>query len=67
MILELSATVRPLLAASNTAFFVLFGIFVAGMLVLIFLTLRWTIRRDRVGRAAWRQRQEGGAPPTPGP
>jgi hypothetical protein len=67
MVLELSSTLRPLLAASNTAFFVLFGIFVVGMLVLIFLTLRWTIRRDRAGREAWRQRQQGGAPPTSGP
>jgi Flp pilus assembly protein protease CpaA len=69
----------PTVAASNAAFFTLFAIFVAGMLVLIFLTLRFVIRRDRAGRKAWLERQverqsqaqnqspQGGAPPAPRP
>jgi hypothetical protein len=61
--------VVPTLAASNAAFFTLFGVFVAAMLVLIFLTLRFVIRRDRAGRKAWleRQSQPEGGPPGPLP
>ena len=61
----------PLLA-SNSAFFAIFGIFVVALLVLIVITLKWTFRRDRAGRAAWRQRRqsdmappEGETPPAP--
>jgi hypothetical protein len=61
------ALVLRTVLASNTPFVVLFSIFVVAMLVLIFITLRWTIRRDRAGREAWRQRQEDRAPPNPGP
>ena len=64
---------RPLLA-SDVTFGVLFGIFVAALLVLIVIVLTWAIRRDRQGRAAWRQRQldrspaaEGDVPPAPRP
>jgi len=64
---------RPLLA-SDVAFAVLFGIFIVALLVLIAIVLTWAIRRDKQGRAAWRQRQlnksaaaEGDVPPTPGP
>jgi len=58
-----------LLATSNTAFGVVFGLFLAGFAVLCFLTLRWAVRRDRRGRAAWLARQaeaspDGEAPPT---
>jgi hypothetical protein len=55
------------LAANDAAFAVLFSIFILAMLVMIVITLRWTIRRDRAGRAAWRARREGESPPTPGP
>jgi hypothetical protein len=47
----------PTLTTSNAAFFTIFGIFIVAMLVLIFLTLRFVIRRDRAGRAAWLERQ----------
>jgi hypothetical protein len=68
-------SLRPqLLLASDTTFGVLFGIFVAAMLAMIVIVLRWAIRRDRAGRAEWRQRQqdqnapaEGDAPPTARP
>jgi hypothetical protein len=52
------ALAHPLpLLASDATFFVLFGIFVVALVVLIVLTLAWTFRRDRAGRAAWRERQ----------
>ena len=65
--------VHPMpLLASNTAFFVVFGIFVVALLTLIVIVLTWAIRRDRVGRASWvlrRQQQEapgeGDAPRRP--
>jgi hypothetical protein len=60
------ALLSPLLAV-NTAFVVVFGIFVVAMAVLVVLVLTWAIRRDKAGRQAWRQRQEGETPPTPGP
>ncbi len=47
---------EPLLA-SDVTFFVLFGIFVAAFVVLCVIVLRWAIRRDSAGRAAWRARQ----------
>jgi hypothetical protein len=60
---------RPLLA-SDVAFAVLFGIFIVALLVLIVIVLTWALRRDKQGRAAWRQRQldrsaaaEGDVPP----
>ena len=62
---------RPLLA-SDVAFGVLFGVFVVALLALIVIVVVWAVRRDRQGRAAWRQRQldrssaaEGDVPPTP--
>jgi hypothetical protein len=64
---------RPLLA-SDVAFAVLFGIFIVALLALIVIVLTWSFRRDRQGRAAWRQRQqnrssaaEGDVPPAPRP
>jgi hypothetical protein len=69
----LSQHIRPLLA-SDVAFGVLFGIFVVALLALIVIVLLWAFRRDRAGRAAWRQRQqertsaaEGDVPPAPHP
>jgi hypothetical protein len=64
---------RPLLA-SDVTFAVLFSIFIVALLVMIVITLTWAFRRDKQGRAAWRQRQqdrtsaaEGDVPPTPRP
>ena len=56
-----------LASASNTAFYAIFGVFVAAMVVLIVIILVWAIRHDVAGRAAWRQRQETGqaVPPPP--
>jgi hypothetical protein len=57
------------LLASNVPFAIIFGIFVVALVVLIVIVLMWAIRRDRAGRAEWRQRQqdratgEGGPPP----
>jgi hypothetical protein len=60
------------LVGSNVPFAILFGIFVIALIVMIVITLMWAIRRDRGGRAAWRQRQverglggEGDLPPAP--
>jgi hypothetical protein len=60
---------QPLLA-SDAAFAVVFGIFVVALLTMIVIVLTWAFRRDRDGRAAWRQRQqnrnsaaEGDVPP----
>jgi type VI protein secretion system component VasK len=65
---------RPLLAANDVAFAVLFGIFIVALLTLIVIVAIWVIRRDRQGRAAWLQRQqdrsaapEGDVPPPAGP
>jgi hypothetical protein len=63
----------PPASASNAAFYTIFGIFVAAMLVLIVVILVWAIRHDLAGRAAWRRRQEAARqaageparPPTP--
>lgn len=64
---------QPLLA-SDAAFAVVFGVFVVALLTMIVIVLTWALRRDRAGRAAWRQRQqdrssaaEGDAPPTARP
>jgi hypothetical protein len=52
----------PLVASDSVAFGVIFGIFVAALLVLVVIVVLWAVRRDRAGRALWRQRhQEGGA------
>jgi hypothetical protein len=63
-----------LVASTSPAFDIIFGIFVVALLVLIVITLMWAYRRDKVGRALWRQRQqegpaptEGDVPPTPRP
>ena len=46
-----------LLLASNTAFIVVFGVFVAALVAMVVITVTWAWRRDRAGRAAWRRRQ----------
>ena len=50
-----------LASVSNAAFYTIFGIFVAAMLVLIVIILVWAIRHDIAGRTAWRERQERAA------
>jgi hypothetical protein len=39
-------------------FIAVFSVFIAATLVLIVLTLRWAIRRDREGRAEWRSKDK---------
>jgi hypothetical protein len=67
-------SLAPILSAqaSNVAFFTIFGIFVAAMLVLIVVIIVWAVRHDVAGRRAWRQRQEAAQtartpPRRPGP
>jgi len=64
---------QQLLAADNVAFGVIFGVFVVALLTLMVLVIRWAVRRDRQGRAAWQARRAGGVastdgevPPAPG-
>jgi hypothetical protein len=45
--------------ATNTAFAVVFGVFVVAMVVLIVLIIVWAVRHDIAGRRAWRARREG--------
>jgi len=54
-----SARSASVLAASagNTAFLVIFGLFVVAMLVLVVMVITWAVRHDMAGRAAWRERQ----------
>lgn len=47
----------PLVAADAT-FYAVFGVFVVAFVVLVVVTVRWAVRRDRVGRAEWLRRQE---------
>jgi len=47
------------LVGAEAAFYVVFGIFVVAFAVLVVITMRWAVRRDRSGRAEWlRRRQE---------
>jgi hypothetical protein len=57
------AAISPFLAASagNTAFYAIFGVFVAAMLVLVAIIVVWAVRHDVAGRRAWRERQEARA------
>lgn len=50
----------PRLLAADAAFDAVFGVFIAAFVVLAVVTLRWAIRRDRVGRAEWVRRQAPG-------
>ena len=57
-----------LASAGNTAFYVIFGIFVVAMLALAVIVIVWAVRHDMAGRAAWRERQmRRSTPPPPGP
>jgi hypothetical protein len=55
-----SAFVSPALA-TNTAFFVVFGIFVVAFVVLIVLIIMWAVRHDMAGWKVWRKEQEEAA------
>jgi hypothetical protein len=55
------------LAATNAAFFVVFGIFVVAMIVLVVIVVMWAVRHDVAGRKAWRERQRAGGSPPPDP
>jgi uncharacterized membrane protein YccC len=58
----------PFVASSSVAFGVIFGVFVAALLVFVVIVVLWAVRRDRAGRALWRQRQqEGGEAAGDGP
>ncbi len=46
----------------SIAFDVLFGVFVAAIVVLAFLAVRWGVRRDRVARALQSQRPAADPP-----
>ncbi|MGH9083323.1 MAG: hypothetical protein ACRDWN_08270, partial [Acidimicrobiales bacterium] len=47
----------PLVAAGGV-FYAVFGVFVVAFAVLAVVSVRWAIRRDRAGRAAWVHRQQ---------
>jgi hypothetical protein len=57
----------PLATAGDTAFYVIFGLFVVAMLVLVVIVIVWAVRHDIDGRRAWRERQQarGQGPPAP--
>ena len=56
-----------LASAGNTAFFVIFGIFVVAMLALVVIVIMWAVRHDMAGRKDWRIRQESRVQPPPDP
>jgi hypothetical protein len=39
-------------------FVAVFSVFIVAILVLIVLTIRWAIKRDRAGRAAWMENKK---------
>ncbi len=55
----------PILA-SDTAFVVVFAVFIVALAVLVVVTIRWAVRHDRSGWRAWRARQFPAARPTSG-
>jgi hypothetical protein len=44
--------------ATNTAFVIVFGVFVVAMVVLVVIIITWAVRHDIAGRRSWRERQE---------
>ncbi len=44
------------MVAASAGFYAVFTFFVAAMVVLVVLSVRFTIRRDREKRAQWRDR-----------
>ncbi len=61
------ATALVLASAGNTAFFVIFGIFVVALLALVVVVILWAVRHDVAGRKAWRARQEARVRPRSDP
>ena len=64
------APAQPLVllaSAGNTAFFVIFGLFVVAMITLAVIVIMWAVRHDMAGRKAWRARQEARVQPPPDP
>jgi hypothetical protein len=51
----------------SIAFDVVFGVFVAAIVALAFVAIRWGVRRDRVARALQSQRSEAAEPPGDAP
>jgi membrane protein implicated in regulation of membrane protease activity len=49
------------LLGADAAFWAVFIFFVLAMLVLIVLTVRFVVRRDREKRAEWRSRHQSGS------
>lgn len=45
----------------GTPFLVVFAVFLVAFLVLAVVTIRWAVRRDRVGRAEWARRHADAA------
>jgi hypothetical protein len=60
------ASALLLASAGNTAFYVIFGLFVVAMVALVVIVIMWAVRHDVRGRAAWRARQEERVRPPPG-
>ncbi len=60
--------VAPVIGTSNVTFAIVFAVFLAALVVLVVITLRWAVRRDRRGRAEWerRHRESGRAVPPRG-
>lgn len=56
---------RLLLVSADAAFYAVFGVFVGAFVVLVVVTVRWAVRRDRTGRAEWLRRQEDAQRPGP--
>jgi hypothetical protein len=51
--------------ASDAAFVVVFAVFIAALVVLVVMTMRWAVRHDRSGWRTWRARQLSAARPAP--
>lgn len=45
-------------AGVDAAFYPVFAVFVVAFVVLAVVSIRWALRRDRVGRAEWVERQQ---------
>jgi hypothetical protein len=54
-----------LASAGNSAFFVIFGIFVVAILTLVVIVVTWAVRHDIAGRKAWQARQQARVQPPP--
>jgi hypothetical protein len=50
-----------MIGVPGIAFGAVFGLFVVAFLVLVVVTIRWAVRRDRQGRAQWLARRRAAA------